>query len=146
VAAPVDRVFVVVGQGPFERSYADEVAGALLTALSGHTLTCRSRVLTGLELDDAPVDEQMRAFGADSLLMLEPVGGRVNASNGTVLDIIYRASLLDVHSDRVVWAAQVRHERGYFVANRGPLVAEQVVGSLIQQGIVRSGQPYRGGS
>ena len=145
-AAPLEHVFVVVGQGPFDRSYADEVAGALLRALGGHTLTCRSRVLTGLELDDAPLNEQMRAFGADSLLILEPVGGRVNPINGVVIDVVYRASVLDVRSDRVVWAAQVSHERGEFFSNRGPLVAEQVVGSLIRQGIVRSSEPDRGGS
>ena len=146
VAAPVDHVFVVVGQGPFDRSYADEVADALVTALSGHTLTCRSRVLTGLELDDAPVNEQMRAFGADSLLMLEPIGGTVNTGNGRVGKVVYKATLFDVHADRIAWVAEVSHERGFFVANRGPLVAERVVGSLIEEGIVRSGQPYSGGS
>lgn len=146
VTAPLDHVFVVVGQGPFDRSYADEVAGALLTALSGHTLTCRSRILTGLELDDAPVTEQMKSFGADGLLMLEPIGGTVKEGNGIVGKIVYRATLLDVHSDRVVWAAKVSHERGFFIANRGPLVAERVVGSLIQEGIIRSSEPYKGGS
>ena len=146
VAATLEHVFVVVGQGPFDRSYADELAGALLTALSGHTLTCRSRVLTGLELDDTPVNEQMRAFGADSLLMLQPIGGRLNPINGLVFEVVYKATLLDVRSDRVVWAAEVSHQRGTFVANRGQLVAERVVDSLIQQGLVRSGQRYKGGS
>jgi hypothetical protein len=146
VATPLDHVFVVVGQGPFDRSYADEIAGALVTALSEHTLTCRSRVLTGLELDDAPINEQMRSFGADGLLMLDPIGGTVNPANGIVGKVVYKATFLDVHSDHVVWVAEVGHERGFFVANRGPLVAGRVVGSLIQQGIVRSGQPYRGGS
>ncbi|HVV52596.1 MAG TPA: hypothetical protein VHO06_23210 [Polyangia bacterium] len=146
VEAPLDRVFVVVGQGPFDRSYADEVAGALQTALGGHARACRGRVLTGLELDDAPVNEQMRAFGADSLLMLEPIGGQLNPLNGVVVKVVYRATLLDVRSDRVVWAAEVSHKRGVFVAKRGQLVSEQVVGSLVRQGIVRPEQPYKGGS
>ncbi len=146
VAAPLEHVFVAVGQGPFDRSYADEVAGALLTALGGHALTSRSRVLTGLELDDAAVNEQMKAFGADSLLMVEPIGGAVNPVNGLVLKVVYRVTLLDIRADRLVWAGEVSHERGFLVAKRGELVSERVVGSLIQQGLIRSGQASKGGS
>lgn len=147
IAAPLDRIFVLVGQGPFAQSYADQLAGALTTALCGHSTAARSRVLTGLELDDDPVSQQLRAFGAGGLLVVQPIGGELDDLYGTAPKIVYSATLLDIGADRVVWAGEVSHEGTAFsVGKRARLAADRIIGSLVEEKILRAGQPCQGGS
>jgi len=141
VAQPMERVFVVVHKGPLDGSYASEMSNALLVSLSGHVGAQKGNVLTGMELDSTALPNAVEKFAADGLLVLKPIGGTLN-HQGDAPKVTYAATLLDVHTSRVVWQATIMHEGGAMaVRRRSQIAAEKIVQSMVQAHLVRGGGP-----
>lgn len=141
IAQPMERVFVVVHKGPLDRDYAVEMSSALVAALAGHTSAQAGKVLTGMELDDTALPAAVEQFASDGLLVLEPSGGTLSIYGGAP-KVFYAATLLDVHTDHVVWRATVLHEGGTaVVGKRCRLAAEKMVQSLVLAHVVRGAGP-----
>jgi hypothetical protein len=85
--------------------------------------------------------DAVEEFAADGLLVLKPTGGTVGGY-GAAPKVLYAATLVDVHTSRVVWEATVEHEGGIAsTEKRSRLAAEQVVQSLVLAHVVRGAGP-----
>ena len=104
------RVYVAVDQGNADPEFARALNEALGNELEERGVTVRKRIVTGLDLDDRAVDEDVKAWRPDGLLVVNFAGG--SGAYGGLENAAYNVSLVEVGSGRRVWRAQVNSHKG----------------------------------
>lgn len=139
VAQPLARLYVVVHQGTMSNEHAQELAAALLEALSAYTPAQKATVLSDLELDDRGLRADMAAFKPDGILTLTPTGGAVhNTTLGTtrVSQLDYTVTLFDSANEKRIWEAEAGLG-GAGVSEQSTLLARRIVNALLADRLVR---------
>jgi hypothetical protein len=130
------KVYVTVEQGSVDRSYAVELDAALRRELARRGVQTKARIRSGLDLDDAAVEQEITAWAPDAVLVVDFAGGQ---GAGFELDsAVYDTSLLDGASKQRVWRGQARSRRGSFGTTAGMMqeTASEVAKRLTQDGFL----------
>jgi hypothetical protein len=95
--------------------FGREFANVFNTKMISIAKTCGAEMEisepSGLELDKNVHFDRMKAFNADSLLVMRRAGGTVMQS-GALIQAIYDVELVSVTDNRTVWRASVSFNRG----------------------------------
>ena len=136
VGRPLRRLAVFVATGLLGHEYAAEMVRALLEKLTPFCDGCRGDVLTGLELDPEAPFKTARAFQADGVLLLEPIGGVIVEAEEAA-DVTYRVVVVETDSRRPTWTGRAEHKGSTArVRRRTQLAAEKIVAAMAADGVL----------
>jgi hypothetical protein len=110
VDQPRQRLFVVVHEGEVPARYVKRMAQEMASVLGRH-LPSRSAILTGVEFDRRPLDDDIAAFRAEAVLVIKPIAVRPPIRRHGVGVATFALTLHDQPSDRTVWAAKAEPYR-----------------------------------
>jgi hypothetical protein len=130
------KMYVTVEQGSVDRSYALELDAALRRALARHGVQTKTRIRSGLDLDDAAVEQEIKAWAPDAVLVVDFAGGQ--GAGFELESSVYDTSLIDAASTQRVWRAQARSQRGSLGTTAGMMqeTASELTKRLTQDGFL----------
>jgi hypothetical protein len=110
-AARFGRLYVAVDQGNVDPEFAQALNQALDAELQHRGVAVKTRILSGLDLDESAVDSDVKAWRPDGLLVVNFAGG--SGTYGNIENATYNVSLVEVASGRRIWRAQVSSHRAF---------------------------------
>jgi hypothetical protein len=105
------RLYVAVDQGNVDPEFAQALNHALDAQLQLRGVTVKTRILSGLDLDENALDADVKAWRPDGLLVVNFAGG--SGTYGSIENATYNVSLVEVASGRRIWRAQVSSHRAF---------------------------------